>query len=240
MCQRIGGTSGHDALWSLEAVVESDERLAVGVVALHGDIDGVVCIMVATLLVFGLVVDGRSVDFHFTRRPIALEILHIGGSVPKAPFGKREEFEVLHLGTLVGEGKFLHFGPGLERDEKEHRSLYPILRTCDAGIVHAMTALVTIEGSLAWFPAGVPYRAAVVDVEIAATIVHRHAIVAVAGDAAELGILVEIVAACGVGDETEEIFVPEVVDPREWCCRVGDDVFAVGIIEVAKYFSFHC
>lgn len=42
----------------------------------------------------------------------------------------------------------------------------------------------------------------------------RHVVVAVAGDAAQLGVLVEGIAAAGVGDQAEEVLVAEVVDPR--------------------------
>lgn len=42
----------------------------------------------------------------------------------------------------------------------------------------------------------------------------RHVVVSVAGDAAQLGVLVEGIAAAGVGDQAEEVLVAEVVDPR--------------------------
>ena len=42
----------------------------------------------------------------------------------------------------------------------------------------------------------------------------RHVVVAVAGDAAQLGVLVEGIAVAGVGDQGEEVLVAEVVDPR--------------------------
>ena len=56
-----------------------------------------------------------------------------------------------------------------------------------------MTALVRVEWSLARLPARVPHRAVVVDVEIASAIVHRHTVVAIAGDATELCVFVEVV-----------------------------------------------
>ena len=61
-----------------------------------------------------------------------------------------------------------------------------------------MTALVEVERSLTGFPTWIPNRVAILDVEIASTVVHRHIIVAIARDTAELGILVEAVAASGV------------------------------------------
>ena len=64
-----------------------------------------------------------------------------------------------------------------------------------------MAALIEVEGSLAGFPSRVPYRSVVIDIEITSAIVHRYVIIAVTGDAAELGILVERIATCCVRDE---------------------------------------
>ena len=64
-----------------------------------------------------------------------------------------------------------------------------------------MTTLVAVEWRLAGLPSGVPHGAAIVDVEVAAAVVHRHAVVAVARQAAELGILVEGIAAGRVGNQ---------------------------------------
>ena len=64
-----------------------------------------------------------------------------------------------------------------------------------------MTALVEVERRLAGLPSRIPNGIAILDIEVATAIIHRYIIVAIARDATELGILVEAVAACGVGDE---------------------------------------
>ena len=58
-----------------------------------------------------------------------------------------------------------------------------------------MTTLVEVERRLTGLPTRVPYRFAILDVEIAATIVHRYVVVAIAGNPTELGILIEAVTA---------------------------------------------
>ena len=64
-----------------------------------------------------------------------------------------------------------------------------------------MATLVAVECGLAGLPGGRPYVAAFIDVEVASPVVHRHVVVAVAGDAAELGVLVKGIASGGIGDE---------------------------------------
>ena len=70
-----------------------------------------------------------------------------------------------------------------------------------------MTALIAVEWGLAGLPSWTPHRVAVVDIEVTATSIHGHTIIAIAGDAAELGILIEVVATSGVRDEAEEVLV---------------------------------
>ena len=86
----------------------------------------------------------------------------------------------------------------MQRHEEKHARLDTVLGSCDAGIAHAMTALIEIKRSLARLPARRPDRTAVVDIEIPSTIVHRHTVIAVAGDPAELSVLVERISAGGV------------------------------------------
>ena len=154
--------------------------------------------MVAALAVFGLVIDGRTLYLHLTRREVALEVLHVGSSIPEAPFGKGEHLEGLHLLSLVLQRHLLHLSPCMEGYEEEHTRLYAVLAARDAGIVHAVAALVAVERCLARFPSRVPYGIAIFDIEIATAVIHRHTIVAITGDATELGILVEGITTCCV------------------------------------------
>ena len=102
-----------------------------------------------------------------------------------------------------------------------------------------MTALVEVEGCLTRFPTRVPYGIAILDVEIASTIVHRYVVVTIAGDTTELRILVEAITAGGVRDQREEILVAQVVDPGPRGLRVCDDILAMLVVEMTVTFLFH-
>ena len=176
---------------------------------------------------------------HLTRRPVALEILHVGGGVPQTPLGEGKQLQAPHLMGGILQRQLLHLGPCVERYEEENRGFDATLRPCDAGVVHAVAAFVCVERCLAGFPSGTPHRATIVDVEVAATGIHRHAIVAVARDTAELGVFVETVAASGVADETEEILIAQIVNPGKRCLRVGDDILAVFVVKITEFHSLY-
>ena len=64
--------------------------------------------------------------------------------------------------------------------------------------------------------------------------------VAIAGDAAELGVLVERIAAGGVTNQREKVFVAQIVNPWPWGLRVCNDILAVLVVEVTVTFLlFH-
>jgi len=91
-----GPTVGHahprfafdNRLRFIKTVVEPEETLPVGVITLHRCVDRIPGIMVAPFPVFGLMINDRSVDLYLSGREIALEILHVGGGIPKRPFDK--------------------------------------------------------------------------------------------------------------------------------------------------------
>lgn len=166
--------------------------------------------------------------------------IHIGGCIPQAPFGKGEHLEGLRLLRLILECHLLYLSPGVKRNKEEHTCLHTVLASRNAGIVHTVTALVAVEWSLAGLPSGIPHGVAVLDIEIAAAIVHRHTIVSVAGDTPEFCVLVEGIAACCIGDEREEILVSQIVDPRSWGLWIGNYVLAIVVIEMTILFLCHC
>ena len=108
--------------------IETDEGLAVGVEALDRTVDMIESVMVTTLPVFGLMVDRRPLDLHLSRGEVALEVLHIRGSVPQAPLLEREHRQMLLLLTVIREGHTLHLAVGMERHEEEDRK--PRRRPC--------------------------------------------------------------------------------------------------------------
>ena len=122
----------------------------------------------------------------------------------------------------------------MQRHEEEHARLDAILGTCDAGVAHAVAALIEIKRSLARLPARRPYGSGVIDIEIPSAIVHRHTVVAVAGDSAELRVLVERVSAGGVRDQREEILISKIVDPWPRGLWVRDYIFTESVIKMSE------
>ena len=90
MCEAVAWFSLYDGVRSRFLAVESHECLSVGVVALYIGVHGVERIVVTSFAIFRLVINCRAFDLHFSSREVTLEVLHVGGSVPEAPFCKRE------------------------------------------------------------------------------------------------------------------------------------------------------
>ena len=201
MSMTVAGLTLHHSLRISKLIVQAYEGLTVGIKALDRGVHMIECIVVTTLTILGLVVDRRAFDLYLTRREITLEIFHVGSSIPQAPLLEGEELQRLRLAGLVLQGEFLHLAPFLQGYEEEHRSLHTVLLTCDTGVTHTMTALVEVERRLTGLPTRIPHGIAILDVEVAATVVHRYVVVTIAGDTTELRILVEAVTAGGVRDQ---------------------------------------
>ena len=240
MSKTVAWLAFHHGFRLGKLVVESDEAFTVGIVALNLGIHGVESVVVAALAIFGLVIEGRSFYLYFARREVALEVLHIGSGIPEAPFRKGEHLEGLCFLRQVLERHLLNLCPGMEWNEEENACLHPVLAARDAGIVHAVAALIAVEWRLAWFPAWIPDGIAILDVEVATTIIHRYPVVAIAGETTELGILIERIPTCCVGDKREEILVTQIVDPRPWGLWVSNHVLAIGVIKMTILFLCHC
>jgi hypothetical protein len=99
-----------------------------------------------------------------------------------------------------------------------------------------MPALIEIKRRLARLPARVPDGIAVLDVIIASAIIHRHSVISIPQDPAELGVLAEAIATGSIGDEGEEILRAHVVDPRPRGGGIRDDVLAVRVVEMSVFF----
>ena len=77
----------------------------------------------------------------------------------------------------------------------------------------------------------------VAQIEIASAHIERGVVVAVAGQAAQAGILVEGIAAGRVGDQTEILFAAEVIDPGQGSVGPGDDIFALRIVKITEFHN---
>ena len=78
----VAGTAFYHGIRSVKTIVKANKRLTIGVETVDGNIDTVVGVVVASLTVFGLVVDDRTFNLYLAGREIALEVLHVGGGVP--------------------------------------------------------------------------------------------------------------------------------------------------------------
>ncbi len=232
----VPGSAGEDLLRRLESVVHADEGFPVRVEPVEGTVHAEEGVMVAAFAVFGLVIEDVPIDLHLARGEVPLEILHVGGSVPEAPFHEGIELEGLFRRTRVHEFHPVHFAAVADGHEEKDIGLQPVLLPRHPGIAHAVAALIGVEGGLAGLPARIPDRVAILDVVIAAAGVHGYAVVAVAEDPAEFGVLAEAVTACGIGNQGEEILRPHVVDPRPRGGRIRDDVLPVGVVEMSVFF----
>ena len=196
--------------------------------------------MIAALFVLGLMIDRcpfTALDLHFTGREVTLEVLSVRSRIPQAPFRIRKKLEMFDLVGEVGDRYTLDLGLYAQRYKMQYRRTHTVLLSCDAGVVQTMPALVFVQRCLARFPSRIPDSGTIYEVEIATYRIHRYAVITITGDAAEFRVFVEIITTSRIGDQAEEILVSKVVDPRERCLRIGDDVLPFGVIKMSVLFA---
>ena len=235
VCNGVGSLAGCNDLRILEAVVQTEEALTVGVVAVDGIVYSVECKVVAALLVFGLVENGRAFDLHFAGVEVSLEVGGVVLCVPQTPLNEGEQLDGLCLAALVLQNQTLDLAVIVLRHKEGDLCGDAVLLAGDDGVAHAVTAGVSVQIGLDRRPARRPYGLAVLDVEVTAAHVNRYVVVAVTGDSAETGILVEVIAAGSVGDQGEKLLCSEVIDPRIRGFRILNDVFFVCVVKIAKF-----
>ena len=236
----VAGLALHDCLRIGKFVVETYESLAIGIEALYLSVYMIEGIVIAALAIFGLMIDGRALNLNFASREVALEILHVGSGIPETPLLEAEELQALGFRGFVLQRQFLHLSPLLQWHEEQYAGLDAVFLTRDAGIAHTVTALVEVERRLTGFPSRIPDGVAILDVEVTAAIVHRHVVIAITGDTAELGVLVKTVSTCGIRDERKEVLVAQIIDPGPRSLRVSNNILSMLVIEVSVTFLlFH-
>ena len=247
----IVGLAFGDDLRGVPAVELAEEFVTACVEACDGGVDGEERVMVAAFLELGLVVDQGGVvllfDFDFAGGEVALEVGGVVHGVPQAPFHGCGRVDDHGLVGGVGQVESVDFGVGLEWHERGQLRFDAVAGRFEYGVADALTALVGVERGLARQEGGRPgvdrlgvdcvgvHQAQVV---VARAVVSRNVVVTVTGDAAQLCVLVEGVAAAGIGDQGEEVFVAEIIDPWQRGCWGLDHVFAGGVIEMAVLHSW--
>ena len=194
----VSGGSGSHRVGQTLLAVKADKGFPVGVEAADGLVDMVEREMIAALPILGLVIDSGAFDLNLTGGEVPLEVLHVGGGVPKTPFLEGEELQLLDLGSLVAQRQLLYFAPFVQRHKEKDAGLHAILAARDAGIVHSVAAFVEVQRRAAGLPARIPHRFTILDVEVTPVIVHGNVVVTIAGEPAKLGIFVETIASDSV------------------------------------------
>ena len=177
-------------------------------------------------------IDGRTLDLDLAGGPVALEVFPVVGRVPEAEFHVRKELQRFRCSAFVRKCEPVDFAGIREGNESFLFRCDPVLFPGDDRIAQAVAALVGIDFGTGRLPAGIPDARAVLYIEIDAVRIEGDIVVAVAGNAEELGVLIESIAAGRIGDEAEEVPVPEVVDPGERGPRRRNDVLPCGVVEV--------
>ena len=202
--------------------------------------------MVTALTVLRLVIDDTAavLHLHLAGVQVTLEVLHIRLRIPQAPFHEGIQLEPPGLVRRIAQCHLLHLCPCMQGHKEQHLGLQAFPGTCDTGVSHTVAALILVQGRLAGFPSGRPYLARLLfpDIEVAPAVIHGYIIITVAGDAAELAVLVERVASGRIADKGEEILVSQIIDPRERSGRLGDDKLPVCVIKetvLPYFFRFH-
>ena len=194
--------------------------------------------MIASFLVFGLVVDRAAFYLDFAGIEVSLEVGGIVLRVPETPFEEAEQLDALESVGLVGDRHLLYLTVEILRNEEGHLSLDTLGLALNNGIAHTVAALVAVKVCLYGRPAGVPYMTVVVDVEIASAHIHGNVVIAVTCNTAQSRVLIEAVTARGIGDKREKALCSEVVYPRVGSFWRGDDVFLIGVVEVTEFHWF--
>ena len=237
-CPAVGDAAaavpGTDGLRVCRAAVHTAKSIPGGVKAGDGGVGPEHRIVVAALPVLGLVVDGTRLHLHLAGGEVALEVGAIVHSVPQAELHIAEHVQLPGTITAVGQGQAVQLTGIALGHEQLLRGADAVLFTLQNGVAQPVAAAVAVQRRLGGLPAGVPDRAAILDVDVVAVHVQRRAVVAVAGQAAQSGVPVKAVAACRVGDQTKKVFTAKVVDPRQRGLWGGDDIFPACVIKMAE------
>lgn len=76
-----------------------------------------------------------------------------------------------------------------------------------------MSAFVGIQLRAGWHESRVPDGSVIIDIVIFSVGIVWNIVVAVTGNAEQLGIFVEAVTSAGVGDQAEKVLGSEIIDP---------------------------
>jgi hypothetical protein len=178
--------------------------------------------------------------FDFAGRKVSLEILLVVVSVPEAPLYIRKYLEILFPAGFVLNIKENELAGITHGDEIELADSYAVFRRTKAGIAHAVSALIAVQFCLGRLPSGVPDSILIFNIYVLSVSVVRHIIVTITCKPQKPCILIKGIASASIGDQSEEVLVPEIIDPGERSLGSCDHVLPVGVIEMSEFhISLH-
>ena len=228
----IGGAVLHRHRFA-PAPEPAQEGVPVRVEPGHGGVDGVEGVVVPALPVLGLVVDGAALDLYLTDVPVPLIVGGIVHRVPEAPLHGAVDCETLDFLIIIAQGQLLQLAGAAHGHQAGELGRNTLLLPLEDGVSKAVAAAIAVQRGLGRQEGRAPGHVPVADVEAAAPLIVGHVVVAEAGDAPELGVPIEGVAAAGVGDQGEEALVAQVVDPGQGRIGTGDDIFPGLVVKIA-------
>ena len=198
VCHGVSGRAGKHLLRGIKAVVHAHEGFAVCVKALERAVYAEEGVVVTALPVFCFMVEHVSFNLNLSGREIPLEILHVRGGVPKAPFGKGIQLDGFFGVSLVCDGNLVDLAAVADGDKEQDFGRNAVLFSGNAGVAHSVAAFIAVQSGFAGFPARIPDGASVLYVVVTAAVVHGDAVVPVPKDAAELCVFCKAVAASSI------------------------------------------
>ena len=225
------------------------EGAPVGIKAADLTVYGEDGIHISALSVLRTVIDGGVIEFavivvteiglyfDFAGRKVSLEILLVIISIPEAPLNIRKYFEILFPAGFVLNIKKDHFAGVTHGNEVELADSYAVLGRTKAGVSHAMSALITVQLSLGRLPSSIPNSVFILYIYVLSVSVVGNVVIAIACDSQKSCILIKGITSACIGDQSEEVLVPEIVDPRERSSGSCNHILSIGVVEVSEFHN---
>ena len=100
-----------------------------------------------------------------------------------------------------------------------------------------MAAFVAVQLRLCGLPAGIPNSASIFNIDVLAVGIPGHVVIAVPGHAQQLCILIEGIAAAGVGNKAVKAIAAQVIDPGQRGLGSRDHVLLSCVVKITEFHS---
>ena len=123
----------------------------------------------------------------------------------------------------------------MKRNKSSQIRMNSIFRGNKTAVAKSVTAFVRIQLCFYRLPSGSPYSSVVTDEIITSVCVCGYVVIAVSCQTEKFCIFVEAVSSACIGNERKEIFISEIIDPRQWSFRGCDDIFFGVVIKMSEF-----